>query len=110
MKRRTLLAAASAALLAAPASALCILDPGDTHIARLFRQWEAAKSAYSGAEEDAEFDGWSEMAGIEDAILATAPQTIQDYAIKIIVLNDFSEIGGSPWGDAMMAEARSLAA
>ena len=80
----------------------------ETPVAALFREWEVAKVSYNGADEANDAEEYAHLCAVEDEILAATPATVEEYALKLIVLNDFAPITGCPWGDAMMAEARAL--
>ncbi|MFN8681679.1 hypothetical protein ACDP63_11130 [Paracoccus sp. P2] len=89
INRRTLLAAAPAALAAAPASALCVIDPADTPVMRLFREWEAHTKIVISACDDHDMpeDEFEELSqrqtDIEDEIARIPPQNLRDFAAKM---------------------------
>ncbi|MBT0780586.1 hypothetical protein [Paracoccus sp. pheM1] len=89
MNRRALLAAGPAALVAAPASALCIIDPAETPVMRLFREWEAHTRIVISACDDHDMpeDEFEELSqrqtDIEDEIARIPPQNLRDFAAKM---------------------------
>ncbi|MBB1498792.1 hypothetical protein [Paracoccus sp. MC1862] len=110
MNRRALLKAAPALALVGAVPA--VAAPADSlEMAALYERWSAAKEAYNkfdGLDEAKDAELESAISLVEDEILAIQPQTVKDYAFKVLVLNDFAGFDGLPWGDAMLAEARTL--
>lgn len=114
MNRRQLLrtapvAAIAAALTSGNTAEAAALALGETPVMRLFREWEVARAAYNAGEGDDE-TGWIPMKELEDQILVAPPQTVSDYAAKVVVLNDFASLDDGYWGQTMLAEARALVA
>lgn len=113
LRRRAFLKMAPAALVAGavPAAAACTVPLNESPaMAFLYDRWLAAKNAYNDNDFDEKRDAelYSELRRIEDEILSIRPQTVGDYAYKLIVLNDFETFEGIPWGNAMLAEAYAL--
>ncbi|UFS67757.1 hypothetical protein LO749_16835 [Paracoccus denitrificans] len=96
MNRRALLAAAPAALVAVPASALCIIDPADTPVMRLFREWQVLNDYLNGEESDAlpreAFEAeLRRLYRMEIELFETPSQTMTDLAAKVISITVDSE-------------------
>lgn len=117
MNRRTLLAAAPAALAAAPASALCIIDPADTPVMRLFRQHQAIMDAArdytpvsSGKAADEEMDRlfYCRSNKIEEEMMALPCTCAADFAAKVIVDTCCGGLFSDWETGAIWQEARAL--
>lgn len=100
MNRRALFKAIPAAIVAsaAPAAALCVVDPAETPVMRLFREWQAADAAEAkvwagGPDWDApEVKAASErICGIMDRIHVTPAITPTDMLVKLCVMADFGQ-------------------
>lgn len=111
LNRRSLLATLPA-VVATPALSGEVPPPVG-QIEGLFREWEAAKSAFNASSEIDNPDDFrleDQLTEIENQILATTPHTVREYAFKVIVLNDFAVLEGTPWCSEVLAEARALVA
>lgn len=117
MNRRSLLKALPAAVVAgaAPAAALCIADPAETPVMRLFREWEAAVAAHGAMSDDqheASDEAYSQICDIESEMLREPCQTAQDFTAKIIAwtgegVHTLPDATDNP---GLWAEARALVA
>lgn len=111
MNRRALLNLASAALAATatPAAALCIADPADTPVMRLFREWEAADRAAhlsTGDECDRLLDARFQ---IELRLIEAPAHTAADVLMKIIAWTSYGDAGIDGLDThGVWAEARAL--
>lgn len=96
---------------AAPAAALCIVDPADTPVMRLFREWRAitelvASDAPMTEEELAE--ATDRRYALKDQMLAEPALTAQDVLAKLIASTTWGDWGLERDRDAFWAEARAL--
>lgn len=114
MNRRAFLSAAPAALAAGPAAALCILDPDDTPVMRLFREWEAKFNwieSESDELSDAEIIPHCRQ-NDEQArrLVGLRCETPRDFAAKLIAatLNGNHDLSDLQAGRDLLAEARAL--
>lgn len=124
MKRRSLLKALPAAVVAgaAPAAALCVVDPAETPVMRLFREWEVARDREIqlnndlrlGDAEDALVDAAGDYRHeIEVRMLAEPSQSGKDILAKIAAWTFYGEFtfdGGDERLVPVWDEIRALVA
>lgn len=117
MNRCALLSLAPAALssAAAPAAALGVVDPTDTPVMRLFREWELAIDAYRAAEATDPLgtltvQTYEAQGDLERSILETPCLTARDFTAKVIAWTDCGEhdLPDRAENQTLWAEARAL--
>lgn len=106
-----ILAAIPAALVAAPAAALCIVEPAETPVMRLFREWREITALVSG---DAPMSG-EEMAeatdrryALKDEMFSTPALTAQDVLAKLIASTTWGAFDLEGDDEAFWTDARAL--
>lgn len=96
MKRRDILKLAPAALVAAaaPAAALCVVDPAETPISSLFRKWKVAWREVEASETDEDSDAaWLVLSKIEARLFAEPAKDERDICFKLLALT----LNGADW-------------
>ena len=126
MNRRALLKALPAAVVAgaAPAAALCIVDPAESRIIQLYRRFYEISAQLNeyydagcpeilpGEDEDQHLERmfYKERDRVEDELMATPCQTPGDFAAKMIVGTCKGEIFPDWEEGELWKEARALVA
>lgn len=116
MNRRILLAAMPAALIAGPAAALCVLDPAETPVMRLFREWQTefqrVEHATGMSSEDYQTEDLKVHALVA-RMVATRAENARDVCAKLTAFTfdgeHFADDDGT-LSRTILAEARALVA
>lgn len=109
--RRAILAAMPVALVAAPAAALCVLDPADTPVMKLFREWRAITELVTrdAPMTEAELAEATERRyAIKDQMFATPALTAQDVLAKLIASTTWGDFDLEGDEERFWADARAL--
>lgn len=95
-------------------AALCIVDPAETPVMRLYREWQATMAAWNAMPLDIPMEDDSRMctrlSQIEDEMMIIPSQTPKDMAIKMLVGHGFGDHSGLDYDGLAWAEARALIA
>ena len=113
---KAILSAPILAASAAPAAALCVVDPSETPVGALFREWLAADAVEAdlcAGRTDLDspeiLEASNRTMHIMDKIYVTPAVSMADMVIKLCVMSNFGE--GEYFGeysDVVWAEARAL--
>lgn len=112
MKRRSLLKAMPAALVASAVPAAALGHPAETPVSRAFGEWRRQRdilrhTAQQGFDGDMEYD---RLVALEEKMMALPSQTARDMAIKMVVGHGFGEQTCLDYDGNVWAEARALVA
>ncbi|WP_191569053.1 hypothetical protein [Paracoccus yeei] len=113
MKRRAILKAIPAALVAGTVPAAALGQHGETPVAAAFRDWSRQRDLWrrvvQQGDEDDEVE-YAKMVAMEEKMMALPSQTAKDMAIKMVVGHGFGEQSCLDYDGIVWAEARALVA
>lgn len=113
MNRRAVITAAPTAgmLTMVASSALAATEPSRPLVA-IYHRWLDAKDEYNRSDlepdDPGELELFEAIIRCEEAAADFIPQTIQDYALKIVMADDFGCMRGNPAQLALVRQAREI--